>query len=297
PFLNVGERLVIVKYSGESRYLYLSSGRGILSVATPGSVRGHNATRTPNSFTVAATRVSSPAQPFVGGSSNPVEFFSSDGPRRMFFNPNGTAITPGNYTNTGGVLVPKPDLTAADGVSTSVPGFNPFLGTSAAAPHAAAIAALLWSYSPLLTPATVRSILTGTALDTEGSGFDRTSGAGIVMAYPSLAITPQVALQTVQLLDANGDGNLDASECANLVITLQNPGTNLPLTGVTAVLTSSTSGVFVDPAPQTFSDLQFGNSATSTVPFHISTTPGFICGSNASFNLLVTSAGLTFALP
>src|SRR6185436_18459250 len=36
---------------------------------------------------------------FVGGGTNPAETFSSDGPRRTFFLPNGTAITPGNISS------------------------------------------------------------------------------------------------------------------------------------------------------------------------------------------------------
>ena len=46
------------------------------------------------------------------------------------------------------VVRKKPDITAADGVSTSVPGFAPFFGTSPAAPRAAAIAALVLSGNP-----------------------------------------------------------------------------------------------------------------------------------------------------
>ena len=76
------------------------------------------------------------------------ESFTSDGPRRIILNPTGAEITPGNRTSTGGIVRQKPDITAADGVSTAAPGFNPFYGTSAAAPHAAAIAALLKSAVP-----------------------------------------------------------------------------------------------------------------------------------------------------
>ena len=63
----------------------------------------------------------------------------------MFFRPDGTEITPGNLllgTN-GGVDLRKPDITAADCVTTLTPGFTTFCGTSASAAHAAAIAALL----------------------------------------------------------------------------------------------------------------------------------------------------------
>ena len=72
-----------------------------------------------------------------------VETFSSDGPRRIFFEADGTAITPGDFSSSGGRVLQKPDLAAADGVRTSTPGFSRFYGTSAAAPHAAAIAALM----------------------------------------------------------------------------------------------------------------------------------------------------------
>ena len=58
---------------------------------------------------------------------NVVETFSSDGPRRYFFNADCTAITPGNFSATGGEVQNKPDLTAADGVSTAAPGLQPVL--------------------------------------------------------------------------------------------------------------------------------------------------------------------------
>ena len=66
----------------------------------------------------------------------------------MFFNADGSPITPGNYSSTGGTVRQKPDFTGADGVDTSVRGFRPFFGTSAAAPHLAAIAALVLSGNP-----------------------------------------------------------------------------------------------------------------------------------------------------
>ena len=78
--------------------------------------------------------------------------FSSDGPRRVFFDRDGNEYTPGNLSSTGGQVRRKPTLTAADGVSTLdvAGGFDgqPFYGTSAAGPHAAAIAALALSNNP-----------------------------------------------------------------------------------------------------------------------------------------------------
>src|SRR5207302_2812837 len=112
-------------------------------------------------------------------SANRVETFSSDGPRRIFFTANGTAITPGNLSASGGQVLLKPDIAAADGVSTSVTGFMSFYGTSAAAPHAAAIAALVRAVNLQQTPAQTAAILRATSIDIQTNGWDRDSGAGI----------------------------------------------------------------------------------------------------------------------
>ena len=76
----------------------------------------------------------------------------------------------------------KPDIAAADGVACKTPGFYPFFGTSAAAPHAAAIAALVLQAKPGYTPAQVKAALAASALDNMASGPDRDSGFGIAMA-------------------------------------------------------------------------------------------------------------------
>jgi len=184
-----GELIVIVKFSGAGRFLHLSTGRGLLSVSTQGSTRGHDCAT--NAFGVAATDANnSYPYAFTGGAVNPVETYSSDGPRRVFFQANGTPITPGNFSSTGGAVRQKPDITAADDITTDVPGFAPFTGTSAAAPHAAAIAALLKSSNTNLTPSQIRGFLTGTALDIMSAGTDRDSGAGIVMALAALQAAP-----------------------------------------------------------------------------------------------------------
>src|SRR6266542_1036743 len=189
-----GFRIVIVKKTGVAdRFLHLNTNRGALSIATAGQTHGHNSAA--NAFGCAATPAAtafgpapSPTGPFPNpfNSSNTVELFSSDGPRRIFYRDDGTAITPGNFSATGGLLRQKPDITAADGVSTAAPGFGTFFGTSAAAPHAAAIAGLLKSANPSFTPAQIRMALTGSAIDIEAPGVDRDSGAGIVDAVKAL---------------------------------------------------------------------------------------------------------------
>jgi hypothetical protein len=144
PGAFANERVVIVKYSGVARALHLNNYGGQFGISTPGSTHGHSTAA--KAFGVAAIDAATASGgPFTGGPTNPVELFSSDGYRRVFFDQDGIAYKPGNFLfkTGGGQQRAKPDVTAADGVMTTVPGFQPFFGTSAAAPHAAAVAGQL----------------------------------------------------------------------------------------------------------------------------------------------------------
>lgn len=180
-----GSRVVVVLFSGAARALHVETfGEARLSIATDGATSGHNAAN--NTMSMAATFWNSAKTGTTAftGVNNPTEVFSSDGPRKIFYNPNGTAITPGNllFGTNGGTTLVKPDLAAANGVTTLTPTFSPFFGTSASAPHAAAIAALVRQARPDYTVAQVKTAMTATALDSMGPGVDRDSGYGIAMA-------------------------------------------------------------------------------------------------------------------
>ena len=191
-----------MKFSGADRYVQLSDLRGrfededgLEAFTTPGVTRGHSAVE--GAFSTAAAPANDPL-PFdlePGDPPNPIgpypdpftrtqlpERFTSDGPRRVFFEADGTPITPGNVGSTGGEVRQKPDITAADGVLTSVDGFDPFFGTSAAAPHAAAIAGLVLSGNPGATTGEVREAFDATALDLSPTGVDSRTGTGLIRA-------------------------------------------------------------------------------------------------------------------
>ena len=117
-----------------------------------------------------------------------VERFSSlGGVLPFFYAGNGTPLP-------GGVqLRAKPEISAPDGTNTTffvqdsdADGFPNFFGTSAAAPHAAAVAALVRQQNPSLSPAGVLATLTTTAVDIESAGYDYLSGFGLVDAVDAV---------------------------------------------------------------------------------------------------------------
>jgi hypothetical protein len=237
--LNIGEKIVIVKFSGVARAIHLGTGRARLTIATSGQTTGHSCAA--DGFGVAAVNVATASGgPFAGSGTNPVETFSSDGPRRVFYNANGTAITPGNvlFATNGGTVRQKPDIAAADGVATTLPptsGLNPFFGTSAAAPHAGAVAALLKQFMPTLSTAQMRTILTSTALDIEAAGVDRDSGFGIVMAVAALqAATGATSTDTIGVFRGSNNffflRNTNTAGFPDIIAPFGAPG-DLPIVG------------------------------------------------------------------
>jgi hypothetical protein len=300
-----GSRLIIVRFSGVGRYLRLTTNRGRLNVNTPGQTTGHSCAL--NAFGVAATPAVGPfPNPF--NSTNVVETFSSDGPRKLFFQADGTPFTPGDVSSTGGISRQKPDITAADGVSvTGAGGFGiSFFGTSAAAPHSAAIAALLKSANPLLTPTLIRDALQNSAIDIETGGIDRDSGYGIIMADAALQYigaapgAANVTLGTVTVSDVGGNGNgfIEPGERGTLVLPLLNTGVN-PAMSVTATISSATPGVVITPSgTKPYPDIAATNgSSVSASPYEFVLQPGFIYAANIDFVLTANYNGVTRSFP
>ena len=116
----------------------------------------------------------------------------------------------------------KPEITAPDGTNTTFFGaiipdgdnFPNFFGTSAAAPHAAAVAALVLEADSSLLPAEVYTVLEETALDMDDPstsgfdiGFDFASGYGFIQADNALeAVVPRC------LGDLNSDRIVDKDD-------------------------------------------------------------------------------------
>jgi len=277
-FNDVNNRLVIVQSSGAARYLHLNANRGRLAVNTTGQTSGHSSAV--NAFSVAAVNVATAGGgDFTGGSANPVETYSSDGLRRIFYSSAGTPITPGNFSATGGVIRQKPDVAAADCVATSTPGFNTFCGTSAAAPHAAAISALMLEANPALAATGFRSVYNASALDIEAPGVDRDSGVGIIDAFVAVNNSLRTDLsvsQTDSPDPVNTGANLSYS------ITVSNNGPS-KASGVTVTDTLPAGVTFVSATPS-----QGNCNGTATITCNIGAL-----NSTATITIIVkpTSAG------
>ena len=177
--LNVG----VKKFAGADREftLYLLDGAGNIEYLTTGAVNGHQAAE--HCLATGAINAADPGN-------DDIAFYSNQGPSRVF-----------NYDGAGNPISPiqrdKPDLAAIDGVFVSgaggFGGTDPngsndrlFFGTSAAAPHAAAVAALLRSAAPQLSAVQVAQTLRNTALDLGAGGFDFDFGSGRVDALAAV---------------------------------------------------------------------------------------------------------------
>ncbi|MGA3057937.1 MAG: S8 family serine peptidase, partial [Candidatus Limnocylindrales bacterium] len=177
--------LVVVRYAGTGtpRFKLISQRSNLTAVEYPtGSggdvvgptIYGHNASR--SGATVAAI-------PY--NNANTLETYSSRGPATYCYGPvvGTTPAAPLASCQTATV-----DMSATDGVQNSFFGGgspNRFYGTSAAAPHAAAIAALVLQRRSCLTPAQVLAAMETTAVPVGAFGVDA-MGAGRLDADAAL---------------------------------------------------------------------------------------------------------------
>ncbi|MEZ4990593.1 MAG: S8 family serine peptidase [Saprospiraceae bacterium] len=153
----------------------------------------------------------------AAGYYNTPEFGVADPTLQSFSSMGGTPIfaNAGNSGTISGIVRNKPDIVAPDGGDNSFFGSDSdgnglpnFFGTSAAAPHAAGIAALLLDLDESLQPEDIRRALESTSTDMVSEGFDYRSGWGLVDGFSAALrearYTPEVYLQeSDQLIPGN----------------------------------------------------------------------------------------------
>ena len=138
----------------------------------------------------------------------------------------------------------KPDLVAPDAVSTSTYS-GLFYGTSAAAPHAGGVAALLLGVNESLRPGGVEHALRTTATDVNGTAPDTTYGYGLVDA--AAAVQSPVAELNRTAIDF---GAVRLSETATQTVAVTNRGVRpLNLTDVAVVGPNATAYAVTNGGP------------------------------------------------
>jgi subtilase family protein len=172
------------------KFILLQNGGGVSATEYPKSSGGDVVGPAVFGHAGSASAIAVAAIPY--GDSTRIERYSSRGPVTHLFGP---VEGPGPALPLGAPeVIPKPDLAASDcGVTTffAFPqaGRWRFCGTSAAAPHAAAVAALVRQAKPTLPPQQVRDTLEETAAPVGGFPADA-AGAGRVDALAAIADLP-----------------------------------------------------------------------------------------------------------
>jgi hypothetical protein len=184
-------RLVINRFSGSNsprlKFALIQNGGGVTATEYPQSTGGDVVGPTIFGHSGSASAISVAAAPFF--SDEEPEEYSSRGPVTHYFGPVEGPI-PAVPLGSPEVIA-KPDVTATDGGANTFFGSCVshtwrFFGTSAAAPHAAAVAALELGVKSTATAAEVREALTETASPIGAFSPDAV-GSGLVNAPEAIA--------------------------------------------------------------------------------------------------------------
>ena len=295
-FVNSGAtadfNLMIVAFDGPlPGYLkYISAESGTIQefATASGTVFGH-----PNAAgTIAVGAAAFDHTPAFGVTPPVLEPFSSAGGTPIFFDTAGHRLaTP--------IIRRKPDVVGPDDVSTTVPGFSPFPGTSASAPHVAGVAALMLQKQPALAPVTMSAALRTTAVDMGPPGFDFESGFGLVQADAAVNLVTTLQAESAAILPSSR--SVKVGSAATAFATVINAGSGTAI-GVGLSVASPLLGTFTyqttDPntnAPTGTPNTPVNIPPRGTQTYILSITPSAAFpGTDVKFSF---AGANTFAIP
>jgi hypothetical protein len=211
---------------GASRITGVEHNTSVGSDVVGPTIFGHNGTGTVGSTA---------AVPFSDSTRS--EDFSSRGPVTLLF-----GNTPSTFAAPR--VLAKPDFAATDGVRTTffaqlIGGVERFFGTSAAAPHAAAVGALLRQFDPGLSPTQVIATLRNSGRPVATNGTATAVGGGYIDAAAALASVRPIPAAPVVTSASSGNG----SATVNWTAARTNPA--FPVTGY--IVTPLLGGVAQTP--------------------------------------------------
>jgi hypothetical protein len=216
--------------------------------------------------------------PAFGVSPPVLESFSSAGGTPILFDTAGNRLTNAEIGSKPEIVAPNGGDTTFFGSDTDGNGFPNFFGTSAAAPHAAGVAALLLQAKPGSTPIQIYAALENTAIDMGASGFDFDSGSGLIQADAAIAVVPSglsnIATRGLVLTANNvmiGGFTIEGSAAKTVLIRARGPS----MSGAPFLV----PGTLVNPFLQIFSGATLiaqNNDWPTTDP--VCPSMGFTCG-------------------
>jgi hypothetical protein len=269
-------QLVIHRFapgSGNPRLKFVSNDNGANRIQTTQAVNapdvqgptiyGHNGAN--DAITVGAVPFNNP---------NVMEAFSSRGPVASLF-------APVNGTTAAAALSPpltlvKPDVSATDrGITTFFGSGNRFSGTSAAAPHAAAVGALQLSANPTLSKSELELAQKNTARPVGAFG-PNDMGAGLIDAQAAIASVPPPP-PTVAITNPPAAISADTTPTVEFAVTGHPAAVTCSIDGVTRpCLSPHTAPAPVADGPHTLTVAAtdyFGHNAfPATASFTVDTT-------------------------
>lgn len=221
--------------------------------------------------------------PEFGTSVPQIEVFSSSGGTPILFDRQGTRVAP-IYRNHPTIVAPDRVDNTFYGTDTDHNGLPNFTGTSAAAAHAAGIAALLLDANSALPPLHLYNVLETTAIDMDDpatpgfdGGFDFRTGDGLVQA--DAAIDEATAPADVSIGQSDAPDPVTAGQPLTYTLVVTNSGPNAA-GGVTVNDLIPATATLVATAPSQ-------GSCTGTRPISCD-LGGLASGASATVGVTVT---------
>ena len=211
-----------------------------------------------------------------------LESFSSAGGTPILFDTAGNRLATPEIREKPGIVAPDGTNTSffPQGNDTDGDGYPNFYGTSAAAPHAAAVAALMLQLNPSLSPADVYSTLESTAIDMDVAGFDFNTGYGLIQADLALANIPSDPRLSISIGPAEISENGGSTTAS---VTRWNTDLGAPLS---VALASSDTTEAIVPATVTIP------ADASSVTFVINGVDDSLSDETQTVTITATAAGL-----